>query len=94
MLAATFSDAALLRALREEMAASPLPSDPARTVQKYLVAEQRLGRLSASADCRAAAALIVSMCHDDAFERFLAGTGGPARSRRGEIALVVRSLTT
>lgn len=91
-LAATFSDAALLDAVRLEMAQVAALNDPAGTVERYLLAERELGRIHATADCRAAAALIVTICHDDAFNRYLRGTDGRRRSRRREIALVVRAI--
>jgi AcrR family transcriptional regulator len=93
-IAATFSDAALLDAVREEMAVVAMLSDPARTVEHYLLAERALGRVAADADCRAAAALIVSLCHDDAFNRYLRGAGGRPQPRRREMALIVRSVAT
>jgi AcrR family transcriptional regulator len=93
-IAATFSDVALLDAVRGEMAAVAMLSDPARTVEHYMLAERALGRVAADADCRAAAALIVSLCHDDAFNRYLRGSDGRPRARRREIALIVRSLAT
>ena len=92
-LAATFSDAALLQAVRSELAGVTLFADPALTVLRYLRAEGELGRISTGADCGSAASLIVSMCHDDAFSRFLAGTTGPPRPRHDELALIVRALT-
>ena len=92
-LAATFSDAALLQAVRAELARVTLFADPALTVLQYLRAEGELGRISTGADCGSAASLIVSMCHDDAFSRFLAGTSGPPRPRHDELALIVRALT-
>lgn len=92
-LAATFSDAALLQAVRAELAQVALFADPALTVARYLRAEGDLGRISPRADCDAAAALIVSMCHDDAFSRFLAGASGPARPRHAELTLIVDALT-
>lgn len=92
-LAATFSDAALLQAVRAELAEVTLFADPALTVLQYLHAETELGRISTGADCGSAASLIVSMCHDDAFSRFLAGTTGPPRPRHDELALIVSALT-
>jgi AcrR family transcriptional regulator len=91
-LAATFSDAALLDAVRLEMTQVLPLDDPARTVERYLLAERDLGRVAAGADCRGAASLVISLCHDDAFNRYLRGPGGRARSRRREIELIVRSV--
>lgn len=94
VLAATFSDSALLDAVRTEMAQAVMMHDPARTVERYLQAERALGRIAATADCRGAAALIVSLCHDDAFNRYLYGSGRRPRPMRKEIALIVRSITS
>jgi AcrR family transcriptional regulator len=91
--AATFSDSALLEAVRTEMAEVTTLSDPARTVEQYLLAERALGRVAADADCRAAASVLVSLCHDDAFNRYLSGAGGRARQRHRELALIARSVT-
>ena len=92
-LAATFSDAALLQAVRAELAEVTLFADPSLTVLHYLLAERELGRVCADADCGAAAALVVSMCHDEAFSRYLAGATGPPRPRHDELALIVSALT-
>ena len=91
-LAAAFSDTALLEAVRLEMAQVASLSNPARTVEQYLLAERALGRVAEDADCRAAASVIVSLCHDDAFNRYLRGTGGRSRPRQRELTLIVRSL--
>ncbi|UXY30241.1 TetR/AcrR family transcriptional regulator [Streptomyces sp. HUAS TT20] len=93
LFAAAFSDTALLAEVRRRMAEVGMLSDPATAVEQYLVAERRLGRIAADADCRAAASIVVSMCHDDAFQSYLHGDGAGRRSRRREIELVVRSLT-
>lgn len=93
-LAAAFSDRALLSAVRREMGHVDALSDPARIVERYLLAERDLGRVRRSAeDCRTAAALVVSLCHDDAFERYLHGAAAARRPRHKEIALIARSLT-
>lgn len=94
VFAAAFSDSALLDALRREMADIDPLSDPARVVERYLLAERDLGRVSSDADCHAAAAIIVSLCHDDAFNRYLYGEGQRPKSRHKEIALIARSPTT
>jgi len=93
-LAAAFSDGDLLAAVRRELAAVDPVDDPARLVERYLLAERELGRVDAAADCRAAASLVVTICHDDAFNRYLHGAGRRATSRRREIALIVRSITS
>lgn len=93
-LAAAFSDTELLDAVRREMANTDPLNDPARIVERYLLAERDLGRINSEADCRGAASLIVSICHDDAFNRYLYGTSRRPPSRRKEIALIVRSITS
>jgi AcrR family transcriptional regulator len=93
LLAASFSDTELLAAIRTELARAGSVNDPAAIVELYLVAERSLGNIRPDADCRAAAALVVSMCHADAFARYLHGSRTGSRSRRLEIALIARSLT-
>jgi AcrR family transcriptional regulator len=91
--AATFADVDLLSAIRHELVGMDPLNDPARIVERYLLAERALGRVLPNADCRAAAALVVSLCHDDAFNRYLYGDLARRKSGRQEIALIVRSLT-
>jgi AcrR family transcriptional regulator len=91
--AATFSDPALLAAVQHEMTATDLPADPGRILERYLLAERRLGRVRSDADCRAAAAIVTSLCHDDAFQAHLRGQSSPADQRDGEIELLVRAIT-
>jgi AcrR family transcriptional regulator len=91
-LAAAFSDSELLNAVRESMTEGDRMNDPALLVERYLLAEREIGRIAPDADCRAAAALLVSACHDDAFQRYLYGRAGKPRSRRREIELIVRAL--
>ena len=93
LLAASFSDTELLTAIRAEMARAEMVDDPAAIVERYLLAERELGTIRPDADCRAAATLVVSICHADAFARYLrGGRAGPPR-RDPEIALIARSLT-
>jgi hypothetical protein len=92
-LAAAFSDSELLNAVRQEMADGDRMNDPALFVERYLLAERELGRVSPEADCRAATALLASVCHDDAFQRHLRGHAATPRSRRREIELIARSVT-
>ena len=101
LFAAAFSEGSLLEALHGELAAGEMPVDPARYLERYLLAERELGRIAPDADCRAAANTVVSLCHDRAFHRFFLGGGaashphpspaGPSLNR--EIDLVVRALT-
>ena len=78
LIAAAFGEPDLLTTLREQMH----DADPAHiatvVVVDYLRAEQDLGRISRSVDPTAAAVTIVSLCHDQAFQRFLRGQE-PAR---------------
>jgi AcrR family transcriptional regulator len=92
-LAAAFSDAELLDAVRRELTDADPLNDPARVVERYLLAERDLGRVAPGANCRAAARLVVSICHDDAFNRYLVGETRAPRARREEIALIARSVT-
>jgi AcrR family transcriptional regulator len=93
IFAATFSDSELLDAVRREMAVLDPVSDPGRVVERYLLAERDLGRLSSDADCAAAAAILISICHADAFQRYLYGEDAAPKSRHEEIDLIVRALT-
>ena len=92
--AAAFSDSALLDAVRREMANVDPLNDPARVVERYLLAERDLGRVRSDADSRAAAALVVSICHDDAFNRYLYRDRAKPKSRAREIALIAQSVST
>lgn len=96
LFAAAFSDVDLLDALRHEMASHGRPSGPFATqpVERYLLAEREIGRVAPDADCRAAASLVVSLCHDRAFHRFFHGATGRPKPRAGEIDLIVRAITT
>lgn len=91
--AAAFSDPALLTAVQREMASGDVADDPTKVLEQYLRAERDLGRLSADADCRAAASILVSLCHQDAFDRHLHGAGGKPKTRAREIELITRGLT-
>jgi AcrR family transcriptional regulator len=91
-LAAAISDKDLLDAVRQEMTAVDPLIDPAGVVERYLLAERTLGRIAPHADCSAAASIMTSMCHDDAFQRYLQGTSGKSKSRNREIEFIARSL--
>jgi AcrR family transcriptional regulator len=60
-------------------------------IARYLLAEREGGRLVPDADCRAAASLLISLCHDRAFQQFL--HGGPPRSISREVDLIASALT-
>jgi AcrR family transcriptional regulator len=92
-LAAAFSDKDLLHAVRHEMTTVDPLADPAGVVERYLLAERKLGRIAPHADCSAAASIMTSMCHDDAFQRYLQGRSGKPKSRNREIEFIARSLT-
>ncbi len=92
VIGAAFSDPHLLRAVRRHMADVGPFDDPALLLERYLLAERDLGRVAPDADCRAAAALVVSLCHDDAFHRHLVGDQDRPPSRAAELALIARSL--
>lgn len=93
LIGAAFSDTGLLGALRRQMAAADPSTGPAHLVERYLLAERELGRISPDADCRAAASAIVGVCHDRAFHRYLSGQTGPPKPPSKEIDLIVRALT-
>lgn len=91
--AAAFSDPALLAAVQHEMAATGLPADPGRLLERYLLAERELGRVRADADCRAVAAIVTSLCHDDAFKTHLRGRPSRVNPRDREIEFLARAIT-
>src|SRR5262245_40347855 len=96
LFAAAFSDAGLLVALRQELQvvrgppAGPFAPHP---VETYLLAERDLGRIAPDADCRAAAALFVSLCHDRAFHRLFSGHASPPRPLDAELDLIAHALS-
>ncbi len=93
LFSAAFSDADLLVALRHEMssaaAGGPSPGVP---IERYLLAERELGRVSPEADCHAAASLIVSLCHDRAFHRHFSGATGRLPPFTREIDFIARAV--
>lgn len=93
LIGAAFSDTDLLAALRREMAVAPASADPAHGLERYLLAEQEIGRIASEADCSAAASTIVGVCHDRAFHRFLRGARAEPEGVTREIDFVVRALT-
>jgi AcrR family transcriptional regulator len=96
LFSAAFSDIELMGALRREMASSPAHRGPfaGNAVERYLLAERALGRVSPDVDCAAAAALVAALCHDRAFHRFFRGDVGRTTPPAGEIDLIARALTT
>ncbi len=75
LIAAAFGEPALLATLREQMAVDDPVHVAGHIVTAYLLAEQALGRVAAGADCAAAGATLVSLCHDRAFQQHF--RGGP-----------------
>src|SRR6266545_1056509 len=59
----------------------------------YLLAERELGRVAPDADCHAAAALVVSLCHDRAFHRYFRGEPGKPKPLTREIDLIAHAVT-
>ena len=95
LFAAAFSDTDLLDALRREISTGTHAAGQfaAQPVERYLQAEQLLGRVAADADCHAAAALVVSLCHDRAFHRYFRGESGSPRPLTREIDLIAHAVT-
>jgi hypothetical protein len=62
-------------------------------VVAYLRAEVELGRVAPDADCAAAAATVVSLCHDLAFQRYLHGHTGRRLVPAKELDLVVAAIS-
>lgn len=73
LIAAAFGEPALLATLREQMTDDDPVHIATHVVSAYLLAEQGLGRVAAEADCGAAAATLVSLCHDGAFQKHFRG---------------------
>jgi AcrR family transcriptional regulator len=95
LFAAAFGEPALLARIRERMADGDPSHVATDAVVTYLRAEQELGRLRDDVDVGAAAAAIVSICHDRAFQRFLHGEGPRRGGGSGPaISLVVDAITT
>jgi AcrR family transcriptional regulator len=95
LFAAAFSDADLLDALRHELGtgAHGVGTFAAHPIERYLLAEQELGRIASDADCHAAAALVLSLCHDRAFARFFRGATGNPEPLGREIDLIAHAVT-
>jgi AcrR family transcriptional regulator len=95
LFAAAFSDDELLQAIRRTMAAGHGSSGPfaVHPIEAYLAAEQALGRVAADADCRAAAALVVSVCHERAFLDHFFGKTGRRTSIASQIGFIARSIS-
>ena len=90
LFSAVFADPDLLEALRRvhpmaEAHGGPLASGP---LEAYLREEQRLGRVQAAADCRAAASLVMSLCHEGAFMGFFRGHGVGRKPIKDEIDFI------
>jgi AcrR family transcriptional regulator len=95
LFAAAFSDADLLDALRHEIStgAHAVGTSAAHPVERYLLAERKLGRIAPDADCHAAAALVVSLCHDRAFQRYFRGETGNPKPLDRQIDLIAHAVT-
>jgi AcrR family transcriptional regulator len=95
LFAAAFSEMELLHAIRRRMAAHDPPHGffAGNAVERYLLAERELGRISPDADCAAAAALVVALCHDRAFHRFFIGRAAAPASFEAEIDLIAGAVS-
>lgn len=91
LMAAAFAEPDLLATLRTHMANDDPAHIATHVVEDYLRAELELGRIRPETGCAAAAATIVSICHDRAFQRFLRGDQ-PDQSHN-EIAFIASTLT-
>ena len=91
LIAAAFGEPDLLAVLRERMADDDPAAIATDVVTTYLRDEQRLGRIDADAHCRTAAATIVSLVHDRAFQHYLRGTTESAAPTR-EIGFLASAL--
>jgi AcrR family transcriptional regulator len=95
LFAAAFSDVELLEALRRAITSAELPHGPfeVHPLESYLMAERELGRVAADADCRAAASLVLSLCHEGAFLQFLQGTKSAPKAVDDEIDLIAAAIS-
>lgn len=91
--AAAFSDPELLAVIRVEHADMESVHGSVNILSRYLLAEQELGRISETADCRAAAAIVFRICHDQAFHRYLQDGSRQPDSLKRELDFVAKALT-
>jgi AcrR family transcriptional regulator len=91
--AAAFSDPELLSVMRAELANGESAQGIIGILNRYLLAEQRLGRISATADYQAGAAIVFRICHDHAFHRYLHGDLLHAGALTREIDFIAAALT-
>ncbi len=92
LIGAAFSDSELLSAFQHEAAKTHISFNPVYLVERYLLAERELGRISLQADCHAAASTIISVCHDRAFQRYLHGGVGGVEPMWKEIDFIARAI--
>jgi AcrR family transcriptional regulator len=94
LFAAAFSDGELLEAIRRTMAGGHGSSGPfaVHPIEAYLEAEQALGRVREDADCRAAASLVLSLCHERAFLDHFFGRTGRRTSIASQIGFIAGSI--
>ena len=92
LIGAAFSDTELLGAFQQEMTKTHISFNPVSLVERYLLAERELGRISLQADCHAAASTIISVCHDRAFQRYLHGGTGEAEPMWKEIDFIAGAI--
>ena len=90
--AAAFSDPELLEVMRAEHVNVESVHGSVNILYRYLNAEQLLGRISAGADCRAAAAILFRVCHDQAFHRYLQGESRRHEFLNREIDFIAEAL--
>jgi AcrR family transcriptional regulator len=95
LFAAAFSNAELLEALRRAVTPQAGSGGPfaVHPIEGYLIAEQQLGRVAPDADCRSAASLILSLCHERAFLDYFAGRPGRRESITREIDFIARAIS-
>ncbi len=95
LFAAAFSDTDLLGVLQRESRTETRPGGPfaLHPIERYLLAERELGRIAPDADCRAASDLVVSLCHDRAFQRYFRGETETPKPLGREIDLIAHAVT-
>lgn len=93
LISSVFSDTELLTALRKEMSSGNTAFNPNHQLEQYLLAERELGRISTDVDCAAVASMIVSICHDRAFHRYLSGDARKEKPSSKEINFIADAIT-
>lgn len=91
-IGAAFSDPEVLARLRAALAHDDPSTVGVEVLGDYLRAEQEIGRVRSTVDCDAAAAVVVGLCHDRAFQHVL--LGAPPKPVTAAIELIAEAIAT